>query len=281
MGLGHQRGLGRRTMLHANINPQFGTGQDSYTDYAIDGGYQFLGAGQHIVTAQGTFVHETQNLTASSASYNAANGTSLGSGYGLNTINLNVQYWYQNTYGATVGWFAGFGSKNPIAYQTGAELGADFVGFANNSPNYNGFSIEADWVPFGKDDFPVAALGQSEDRRHVHVVYRLQWRQFELRRPRPQRLRQQRLPALRLDHLLIPHGTRYPVRTAANRSLYADTSGPSPQPNVGCTMLLHCSTLRLDEEIADWPEQYLVWIGSQRIAADRQRRTVEQIVLGL
>jgi len=140
------------TMLHANINPQFGTGQDSYTDYAIDGGYQFLGTGQHIVTVQGTFVHETQNLTASAANYNASNGTSLGSNYGLNTINVNAQYWYKNTYGVVASWFAGFGSSNPIAYSSGYQLGADFAGFANNSPNYNGFSIEADWVPFGKDD---------------------------------------------------------------------------------------------------------------------------------
>ncbi len=79
------------TMLHANINPLFGTGQDSYTDYAIDGGYQFLGTGKHTVTVQGIFVHENQNLTASSASYNAANGTSVGSDYGLNTINLSAQ----------------------------------------------------------------------------------------------------------------------------------------------------------------------------------------------
>lgn len=139
------------TMLHANINPQLGTGQDSYTDYAIDGGYQFLGTGKHIVTVQGIFVHETQDLTASTVAYNGANGTSLGSNYGLNTINLNAQYWYENTYGLTLGWFAGFGSNNPITYQTGAQLASDFVGFANNSPNYNGFSIEADWVPFGKD----------------------------------------------------------------------------------------------------------------------------------
>ena len=140
------------TFMHANINPAPGTGAglDSYTDYAIDGGYQFLGTGKNIVTVQGIFVHEDQNLKASAA------GTGFGSHYGLNTINLNAQYWYKNTYGLTLGWFAGFGSNNPVAYQTGAELAAagnpgDMVGFANNSPNYNGFSIEADWVPFGKE----------------------------------------------------------------------------------------------------------------------------------
>jgi hypothetical protein len=143
------------TLLHANINPQFGTGQDSYTDYALDGGYQYLGDGTHIVTVQGTFVHESQNLRASTANLNAANGTNLKTGYGLNTINVNTQYWYENTYGVVLSWFAGFGSTNPIAYPSGDQLGANFAGFANNSPNYNGFSIEADWVPFGKEDSPL------------------------------------------------------------------------------------------------------------------------------
>jgi hypothetical protein len=140
------------TMLHANINPGLGTGQDSYTDYAVDGGYQFLGTGTHIVTVQGIFVHESQDIGANATSYNAANGTTAGARYGLNTININAQYWYKNTYGLTLGWQAGFGSTNPIAYPTGGQLGADFAGFANNSPNYNGFSVEADWVPFGKNN---------------------------------------------------------------------------------------------------------------------------------
>lgn len=130
------------TMLHANINPLFGTGQDSYTDYGIDGGYQFLGTGKHIVTVQGMFVHESQNIGATVA----ANSPGSPTQYGLNTFNINAQYWYENTYGVVVSWFNGFGSTNPIAYQPG-----EFSGFANNSPDYEGFSLEADWVPFGKD----------------------------------------------------------------------------------------------------------------------------------
>ena len=80
------------TMLHANINPGLGTGEDSYTDYAIDGGYQFLGTGKHIVTVQGVIVHEAQNIGASATSYNVNNGTAVGASYGLNTINVNAQY---------------------------------------------------------------------------------------------------------------------------------------------------------------------------------------------
>ncbi len=141
------------TMLHANINPQFGTGQDSYTDYAIDGGYQFLGTGQHIVTVQGTFVHETAEPHRQRRELQCQQWHQPG-------IRLRAEHdqrqragtWYKNTYGVVASWFAGFGSSNPIAYSSGYQLGADFAGFANNSPNYNGFSIEADWVPFGKDD---------------------------------------------------------------------------------------------------------------------------------
>ncbi|HET8995632.1 MAG TPA: hypothetical protein VFN42_03100, partial [Acetobacteraceae bacterium] len=139
------------TLLHANLNPMLGTGQDSYTDYAVDAGYQFLGSGNHALTVQGNFVHESQHLSATAADYNVNNGTSVGADYGLNTVSVNAQYWYKETYGLTLGWFAGFGSSNPLAYGTGPQLGQDLVGFANNSPNYNGFSIEADWVPFGKD----------------------------------------------------------------------------------------------------------------------------------
>ncbi len=142
------------TFMHANLDPKLGTGNDSFSDYAIDGGYQFLGDRQS-VTVQGIFVHEQQHLAGSTADFNAANNSSLGSRYGLNTINVNASYWYENTYGLTLGWLAGFGKKNPVLYPTGADLGGDFEGFANHSPDYNGFSIEADWNPFGHDGSPL------------------------------------------------------------------------------------------------------------------------------
>ena len=135
------------TFLHATLDPGLGVGNDSYNDYAIDGGYQFLGTGKHIFTLQGMFIHEQEDLSATASAYNASNGTAVGSGYGLNTINVNGSYWYDNTYGLTLGWLAGFGDANPVLY---GPLSANPVS-ANSSPNYNGFSVEADWVPFGKD----------------------------------------------------------------------------------------------------------------------------------
>jgi hypothetical protein len=136
--------------MHADVNPAIDTfattnmfGADHYTDVAFDGGYQFLGDGTHIVTVQGIYTHETQNLKASAASQ----GLGFGSNYSLNQLRANVSYWYQNTYGGTVGWQYTWGPLNPVLYQPGEVFGSN-----NSKPTNNAFILEADWVPFGKDN---------------------------------------------------------------------------------------------------------------------------------
>jgi hypothetical protein len=131
----------------ADVNPQdpFGNGkgfastgvagQDHYTDYAVDGSYQFMGDGTHIVTAQGIYIHEDQRLNATTALLDPGGATT----FHLEKINTNISYWYQNTYGVTLGWTKTWGSANPVGIES-----------ANGKPNSNFFTIEADWVPFGK-----------------------------------------------------------------------------------------------------------------------------------
>jgi hypothetical protein len=141
--------------MHANVNPPSGRpfhsdgsfGADTYNDYAIDGGYEYLGDGTHTVVAHAILIHEQQNLTGSGGMFNSANGTSFGSNYTLNEIHANVAYWYQNTYGLTFGWQREWGPANPILFQPG-----ELTGSANGKPNSNAFIFEADWVPFGKPD---------------------------------------------------------------------------------------------------------------------------------
>ncbi len=135
--------------MNADVNPAvpnskgiaFGSsgaaGQDRYTDYGVDAGYQFLGDGQHRMTAQAIYIHEDQQLNASAA------GTGRGATYKLDQVNANVSYWYQSTYGATLGWTKTWGSANALKFGTVS---------ANGKPNSNAFIIEADWVPFGKED---------------------------------------------------------------------------------------------------------------------------------
>jgi hypothetical protein len=135
--------------LHSNINPSTASyastgslGHDSYNDYAVDGGYQFVGDGTHVVSALGIFNHEEQTLVGSVNS-----GASSQSANTLNQLRASVTYYYQQTYGATVGWQKTWGSANSSLYAP-----APITGSANGKPDSNAFILEADWVPFGKAD---------------------------------------------------------------------------------------------------------------------------------
>jgi hypothetical protein len=136
-------------VLHSNLNPATGdrsvdgsSGRDSYTDWAVDAGYQFLGDGTHAATIDGIFTHEHQNLVGSTGL-----AASSQSGNYLDQVRINLAYWYQRTYGLNFGWQNTWGSANPALYAP-----APATGSANGKPNSNAFVIEADWVPFGKED---------------------------------------------------------------------------------------------------------------------------------
>ena len=134
--------------LTSNFNPTasaFHTdntmGRNSYTDYAIDAGYQYLGDGTNTVSLLAIFNHEEQKLNGA---FNA--GGSSQSANTLNQIRANIAYYYLQTYGLTLGWQNTSGTTNTLLYAP-----APLTGSANGKPNSNSFSAEADWVPFGKD----------------------------------------------------------------------------------------------------------------------------------
>ena len=116
-------------------------GKNYYTDYGLDAGYQFLGD-QNIVTANLLYVHEDQNLKGSFST-----GKSSQPSNALNRLNANASYFYQNTYGASIGWQYAWGTANPLLYPP-----APITGSTNGKPNSNAFILEADWIPFGKED---------------------------------------------------------------------------------------------------------------------------------
>ena len=135
--------------LHSNISPATGSftadgsqGKDNYTDYAVDGGYQYIGDGTHIVSLLGIYDYEKQNLNGS---FNT--GASSQASNSLNQIRANLIYYYQQTYGATIGWQKSWGTPNAALYAP-----APITGSANGKPNSNEFIFEVDWVPFGKAD---------------------------------------------------------------------------------------------------------------------------------
>jgi len=135
--------------MQANTFPAGGNGRsattsggtDSYTDFAVDAGYQFDGDLSRSYSLEGIYVNESQALKATAA------GSGYGSNYSLNTIHLAGTYWIENTYGASLGWQRTWGSANPLLYNPSP------IGGSNNSrPDTNAFILEADWVPFGKEE---------------------------------------------------------------------------------------------------------------------------------
>jgi hypothetical protein len=135
------------TLLSANFNPATSpftadgsNGRNSFIDTQLDGGYQYLGDGTHIVTFDASFLHEDQNQKAA---FNT--GAASQAGNALNQVNANASYYYQNTYGVTLGWQYTWGNKDPLIFPA-----TPLTGSRNGSPDSNAFIVEADWIPFGK-----------------------------------------------------------------------------------------------------------------------------------
>ena len=126
--------------LDARINTAGlpGLPTDDYHDIGADATYQFINGGPNLVTANAIFMHERQDLNQALAQGNSSHASNT-----LNNSSVNVSYWYQNTYGATFGWFNSAGSSNALVYGGGYSS-------RTNSPNTRGAIIEFDFNPFGK-----------------------------------------------------------------------------------------------------------------------------------
>jgi len=121
--------------LAATLNPGrvTGFGTDHAVDVGIDTQYQFL-ADVHSISFQGSFITENQTLTASQALGNSSNSHNH-----LRSLHAKATYYYDQTYGATLGYFRVDGSGDVNLYNAGS---------ANSSPNSAGIIAELDYIPF-------------------------------------------------------------------------------------------------------------------------------------
>jgi hypothetical protein len=121
--------------MAATLNPRrvTGFGTDHAVDFGIDSQYQFL-ADVHSISFQGSWITENQTLTASEALGNATNSHNH-----LHSLHAKATYYYDQTYGATLGYFRVDGSSDAIIYGDGS---------ANSSPNSAGLTAELDYIPF-------------------------------------------------------------------------------------------------------------------------------------
>jgi hypothetical protein len=124
-------------------------GHDSYTDFMLSNGYQYLGEDNvHIFTIDGFWDYESQNLKGSSSLLNP-NISSSRPINRLNEFHEWATYYYLDTYGVVVGWDKIWGNKNQLLYNTGAN---DSSGSIKGSPNSTDWTFEVNWVPFGKEE---------------------------------------------------------------------------------------------------------------------------------
>ena len=114
--------------------------KDKFSDIGLDGTYQYI-SGDNTVSVNGRYIHERQTLNAAFAAGDAANLKN-----GLNSFTANAAYYYKDTYGLTLGYFNTWGRQD-----TGLYAPAEIEGSRLGKPNSNGFIVQTDFTPFGKD----------------------------------------------------------------------------------------------------------------------------------
>lgn len=129
--------------LNSSVQPGRIDGpENKYHDVGVDASYQFLGTRQHIASLYSSYIHEDQKLNASFANGDAADRTGR-----LTEFVLNASYYYDQTWGLTVGRFDTKGSRDAGLYAPGPDSGSRLA-----SPNTAGYIVQADWSPWGKED---------------------------------------------------------------------------------------------------------------------------------
>ena len=132
-------GLGTPTPLQGPDN--------RFNDVAADFQYQYVGE-DHILSLEGTRIHEKMNLVASSAA-GGSNATD-----DLTTERLWATYYYRRTLGGSLGWFSTTGSADSGLYPAqvvasdGTVCNCGVVTSANGSPDTRGFTGEVNYLPW-------------------------------------------------------------------------------------------------------------------------------------
>lgn len=147
------------TYWHGDYNPNnpnskagsiTGFGHNTYDDLWFRHGYEFLGENDtHELANNGYLAVEWQDLKAFT---NPASPLYIGNTQRSNRLfhfRESVNYFYDNTYGFNVAFDKVWGTQNNGLYNTGFN---DGTGSIKGSPNTTYWLLEADWVPFGKED---------------------------------------------------------------------------------------------------------------------------------
>jgi hypothetical protein len=109
---------------------------DKMTDVGIDAHYMMLGNRKHVCTAAASYIYEKQSRQGSYAAGEAE--YTHGS---LKSSNVSSSYFFDQTYGLTLGAFDTQGSQDALVYGDNT----------NHRPDSRGYMVETSWTPWGKD----------------------------------------------------------------------------------------------------------------------------------
>lgn len=125
---------------HVSVDQGFSGGgtpgmSDGYTDYGVDAQYE-IPMGDNLLSLYGTYIHEKQNLGASSTA-GLSNPTDS-----LNSINVNARYHIDSSQAFGLGYFSTTGTTDTLMYTPDP-----IDGSANGSPDSDGWILQYDFVP--------------------------------------------------------------------------------------------------------------------------------------
>ncbi|WP_047238728.1 hypothetical protein [Chromobacterium subtsugae] len=114
---------------HVNADPTDpGSPTNHVRDTGMDAQYQFL-SDPHVFTAQASYIHERTDWDGSQVGTTVQNPSN-----DLNSFRIKGSYWYQRTYGLTVGYFSETGTTDNIVYPV------------TGSPNTRGYIAELNYM---------------------------------------------------------------------------------------------------------------------------------------
>lgn len=129
-------------VLDAKVRPDpADPATDRYLDLGLDATYQKLLPKKAVFSVNGSLIHEARTFDASFAAGDV--GRRKGD---LNSLNLDASYYWDRKYGATVGLFRTWGSRDDILFSPEADVGS-----RNGRPDTSGVMFQADWTPFGRE----------------------------------------------------------------------------------------------------------------------------------
>lgn len=127
-----------------NMKPGGAAGpSDKYRDIGADASYQFLGTRKHVFALNTAYIHEKRKFDASYDASCATPDAPCNLHGSVNRFDLSGSYHYDQTWGVTAGLFGVKGSADSGLYSGVSVL---------NKPDSDGYILQADWTPLGKEN---------------------------------------------------------------------------------------------------------------------------------